>query len=96
MLEDKPIALDPPRRVLLRCKLVATITHLVSSPEPWELLGQADLDGGKPVPQLWTRAGRFLPYAGGRHAADIVGMEVPDKPGEFMVYSSSLLKGGAK
>ena len=93
MLDDKTIALHPPRRVLLRCKLVATITHLVSSPEPWELLGQADLDGGKPVPQLWTRGGKFSPNPG-RHAGDIVGIEAPDAPGSFVVYSAAALKGG--
>jgi hypothetical protein len=45
------------------------------------------------VPQLWTRGGKFLPHPG-RHAGDIVGIEAPDAPGSFVVYSAAALKGG--
>lgn len=71
MTHDEPIRLKPARRVLLRDRSNAAITHFVSGPEPFELLGRID-DGAH---ALWTRKGRFTPGASAS-PLDIVAIEI--------------------
>lgn len=70
--DDEPIQLDPPFQVKLRNGQAATITHYVSEPEPWQLMGH--ISTGERA--LWTRHGRFAPPAS--HSLDITMAVSPD------------------
>lgn len=86
--DNEPIALDPPFRVKLRNGQAAAVTHYVSDPAPWELMGL--LSNGERA--LWTRHGRFDPEAD--HGLDITLAVTPD--GRLAKFQSieKVTKGG--
>lgn len=89
MTVDDPVPIVPARCILLRNLQTATLTHVVSGPAPWRLLGKHN---GTGEPMLWSKDAHFelgepVPAA---NSFDIVGIDIGDAPNSFAPFTGAV------